>query len=108
MEARRVIRSVVEEIKQKLATDIRRAFSGRRNRFRHSNLKMAQNLDWRGTIRRTLKNFDTNRKKIAVEQVLFFSKIQRRLPWRIILCGIKAEVWQGSVIYSGVDGRHFE
>jgi hypothetical protein len=32
-EARRVIRNVVEEIKQRLATEVRRAFSGRRNRF---------------------------------------------------------------------------
>ena len=101
-EARRVIRNVVEEIKQRLATEVRRAFSGSRNRFRHSNLKMAQNLDWRGTIRKNLKNFDTNRKKIAIEQVLFFSKIQRRLPWRIILCVDQSGSMAGSVIYSAV------
>lgn len=101
-EARRVIRAVVEEIKQRLATEIRRAFSGRRNRFQHSNLKMAQNLDWRGTIRKNLKNFDTRRKQIAVEQVLFFSRIQRRLPWRIILCVDQSGSMASSVIYSAV------
>jgi len=101
-EARRVISSVVEEIKRRLTTEIRRAFSGKRNRFRHSNLKMAQNLDWRGTIRKNLKNFDTQRKQIAVEQVLFFSKIQRHLPWRIILCVDQSGSMAGSVIYSAV------
>jgi Mg-chelatase subunit ChlD len=101
-EARRIIRSVVEEIKQRLAAEVRRAFSGRRNRFRHSNLKVAQNLDWRGTIRKNLKNFDTHRKQIAVEQVLFFSRIQRRLPWRIILCVDQSGSMAGSVIYSAV------
>jgi Mg-chelatase subunit ChlD len=101
-EARRIIRNVVEEIKQRLAAEVRRAFSGRRNRFRHSNLKMAQNLDWRGTIRKNLKNFDTRRKQIAVEQVLFFSRIQRRLPWRIILCVDQSGSMAGSVIYSAV------
>lgn len=101
-EARRVIRSVVEEIKQRLLTEVRRAFSGRRNRFQHGNLKMAQNLDWRGTIRKNLKNFDTERKKIAVEQVLFFSRIQRRLPWRIILCVDQSGSMASSVIYSSV------
>src|SRR5215469_16727649 len=50
-EARRIIRNVVDEIKQRLASEVRRAFSGRKNRFRHSNVKIAQNLDWRGTIR---------------------------------------------------------
>jgi Mg-chelatase subunit ChlD len=101
-EARRVIRSVVEEIKQRLITEVRRAFSGSRNRFQHSNLKMAQNLDWRGTIRKNLKNFDTERKQIVVEQVLFFSRIQRRLPWRIILCVDQSGSMASSVIYSAV------
>src|SRR5215510_12974877 len=101
-EARRVIRTVVEQIKQRLITEVRRAFSGRRNRFQHSNLKVAQNLDWRGTIRKNLKNFDTRRKQIAVDQVLFFSRIQRRLPWRIILCVDQSGSMAGSVIYSAV------
>jgi Mg-chelatase subunit ChlD len=101
-EARRVIRIVVEEIKQRLAAEIRRAFSGRRNRFQHSNLKVAQNLDWRGTIRKNLKNYDTRRKQIAIEQVLFFSRIQRRLPWRIILCVDQSGSMTSSVIYSSV------
>lgn len=101
-EARRVIRKVVEEIKQRLATEVRRAFSGRRNRFRHSNVKIAQNLDWRGTIRKNLKNFDTQRKQIAIDQVLFFSRIQRRLPWRVILCVDQSGSMAGSVIYSAV------
>jgi Mg-chelatase subunit ChlD len=101
-EARRVIRSVVEEIKLRLATEVRRAFSGRRNRFQHSNLKLAQNLDWRGTIRKNLKNFDTRRQQIVVEQVLFFSRIQRRLPWRIILCVDQSGSMVSSVIYSSV------
>src|SRR4029453_14123205 len=101
-QARRVIRSVVEEIKQRLISEVRRAFSGRRNRFQHSNLKMAQNLDWRGTIRKNLKNFDRKRQQIAVEQVLFFSRIQRRLPWRIILCVDQSGSMASSVIYSAV------
>jgi Mg-chelatase subunit ChlD len=101
-EARRVIRSVIEELKQRLITEVRRAFSGSRNRFQHSNLKMAQNLDWRGTIRKNLKNFDIERKQIVVEQVLFFSRIQRRLPWRIILCVDQSGSMASSVIYSAV------
>ena len=101
-EARRIIRNVVEEIKQRLAAEVRRAFSGRRNRFRRSNVKIAQNLDWRGTIRKNLKNFDARRKQIVVDQVLFFSRIQRRLPWRIILCVDQSGSMAGSVIYSAV------
>src|SRR5215831_8295158 len=101
-EARRIIRNVVEEIKQRLIAEVRRAFSGRRNRFRHSSVRIAQNLDWSGTIRKNLKNFDTQRKQIAIDQVLFFSRIQRRLPWRVILCVDQSGSMAGSVIYSAV------
>jgi Mg-chelatase subunit ChlD len=101
-EARRVVRTVVEEIKQRLATEVRKAFSGRRNRFRHGNVKIAQNLDWRGTIRKNLKNFDTQRRQMAVDRVLFFSRIQRRLTWRVILCVDQSGSMAGSVIYSAV------
>jgi Mg-chelatase subunit ChlD len=101
-EARRVIRMVVDEIKQRLDTEIRHAFSGRSNRFRHSNVKVAQNLDWRGTIRRNLKNYDTARKQMVIDNVLFFSRVQRRLPWRVILCVDQSGSMAGSVIYSAV------
>jgi len=101
-EARRIIRNVVEEIKQRLATEVRRAFSGRRNRFRHSNVKIAQNLDWKGTIRKNLRNYDMRRKQMAIDRVLFFSRIRRRLPWRIILCVDQSGSMAGSVIYSAV------
>lgn len=101
-EARRVIRKVVEELKQRLATDVRRAFLGTTNRFRHSNIRISQNLDWRGTIRKNLKNYDAKRKQIAVEQILFFSRIRRRLPWRIILCVDQSGSMSNSVIYTAV------
>lgn len=101
-EARRVIRVVVDEIKQRLETEIRQAFSGRSNRFRHSNVKVAQNLDWRGTIRKNLKNYSTARKQMVIDNVLFFSRIQRRLPWRVILCVDQSGSMAGSVIYSAV------
>lgn len=101
-EARRIIRSVVDKIKQRLAAEVRQAFSGRRNRFRHSNVKIMQNLDWRGTIRKNLKNFDTRRKQMLIDRVLFFSRVQRRLPWRIILCVDQSGSMAGSVIYSAV------
>lgn len=101
-EARRIIRTVVEEIKQRLAPEIRRAFSGPTNRFRHSNVKIARNLNCLGTIRKNLKNYDTRRKQLAVDQVLFFSKVKRRLPWRIILCVDQSGSMTSSVIYTAV------
>ncbi len=52
-QARRIIRHVVEEIRQRWESEVRQALAGKLNRFRHSPLKVAQNFDWRTTLRRT-------------------------------------------------------
>ncbi|HWB61606.1 MAG TPA: VWA domain-containing protein [Chthoniobacteraceae bacterium] len=102
VEARRIIRHVVEELKQRFATDVRRALSGKVNRFRRSPIKVAQNFDWRSTIRRNLKNYDATRKQLMVDELLFFSRIQRRLPWQVILCIDQSGSMSSSVIHSAV------
>ncbi|HYM00401.1 MAG TPA: VWA domain-containing protein [Blastocatellia bacterium] len=101
-EARRIVRRVVEEIKEKLATDIRRKMAGKLNRFSRSPQKIAQNFDWRGTIKRNLKNYDAERKTLVLDELRFFSRIERRLPWTIILCIDESGSMLGSVIYSAV------
>lgn len=101
-EARRIVQHVVEEIKRRLYADVRRALSGRVNRFQHSPMKSAANLDWRATVRRNLKNYDRSRKKLGVQDVRFFSRIQRRMPWHIILCVDESGSMTESVIHSAV------
>jgi Mg-chelatase subunit ChlD len=101
-EARRVIRKVVEEIRKKLENEVRNTFSGRLNRFRHSRMKVAANLDWRGTIRRNLKNYNLQRKRIIVDDLRFFSRITRRMPWTVILCIDQSGSMTDSVIHSAV------
>ncbi len=101
-EARRIVRHVVEEIKRKLYADVRRALAGRVNRFQHSPMKSAANLDWRKTVRVNLKNYDRERKKLGIQDVRFFSRIQHRMPWHIILCIDQSGSMTESVIHSAV------
>jgi Mg-chelatase subunit ChlD len=100
--ARRIIRQVVEEIKRRLETEVRRALSGRLNRFRHSPQKAAQNFDWRGTIRRNLKYYDSKRRQIVLQDPRFFARNTRLLPWQVILCVDQSGSMAGSVIHSAV------
>jgi Mg-chelatase subunit ChlD len=100
--ARQVIRKIVEELKEKLAREIGNSFSGRLNRYRHSPLPVSQNFDWKGTIRRNLKNWQREEKRLLLEQVRFFSRKKRQLPWRIILCVDQSGSMVGSVIHSAV------
>jgi Mg-chelatase subunit ChlD len=100
--ARRIIRQVVEELKRKLETEVRRALSGQINRLRHSPQKVAQKFDWRDTIRRNLKHYDTKRRKLILQQPRFFARNTRLLPWQVILCIDQSGSMANSVIHSAV------
>lgn len=101
-EARRIIRHVVDEIRLKMEPDVRRTLAGKLNRFMRSPVKVAQNFDWRNTLRRNLKNFDLKRRRIVVQDLNFFSRLERRLPWNIILCIDQSGSMATSVIHSAV------
>jgi hypothetical protein len=101
-EARRLIRQVVEEIRAKLEPEVRNAFVGGLDRFRRGRVKTARNLDWRGTIRRNLRHWDPERKKLLVQDIRFFARRERRFPWTVILCVDQSGSMAGSVIHSAV------
>jgi len=100
--ARRLVRLIIEELREKLVREIRQSFSGRLNRFRQSPLKISQNFDWQGTIRRNLKNWQPDRRMLVIEQLRFFSRQRRQMPWDIILCVDQSGSMIDSVIHSAV------
>jgi Mg-chelatase subunit ChlD len=101
-EVRRLVARVVEEVKRRLEREIRNALSGRLNRFRHSQHKVARNFDARDTIRRNLKNWDTRTRKLVVEDPRFFNRVKRHLPWEVILCLDQSGSMAGSIIHAAV------
>lgn len=100
--ARKIIRQIVEELKERLAREIRSVFAGRLNRFQSSPLKVAQNFDWHGTIKANLKNYQKEQSLLVIERLKFFSRVKRQLPWRIILCVDQSGSMASSVIHSAV------
>lgn len=101
-EIRRVVDAVVEELTRRLASDVRRAFSGRIDRFRRSSLKVAQNFDAQRTVRENLKRWDPHEKRLLVEAPRFFSRVRRELPWRVILCVDQSGSMAASIVYAAV------
>jgi Mg-chelatase subunit ChlD len=100
--ARRIIRQVVEELRQRLEMEVRRAMAGRLNQHRHSPVQIAANFDAVDTIRRNLKNYDPERRQIVLGELRFFERNTRRLPWDIIICVDQSGSMAGSVIHSAV------
>jgi Mg-chelatase subunit ChlD len=100
--ARSIIRKVVEELRRRLAKEIRRVLWGTLSRQHRSNLKVARNLDVRRTIRDNLKNYDSASKRIVLQRLHFFSRVQQQSPWHIIICVDCSGSMTDSVIYSAV------
>ncbi|MCA9087436.1 MAG: VWA domain-containing protein [Planctomycetaceae bacterium] len=99
---RRLITQVADDIRQRLEQPIRNALTGKLNRFQRSHLKHSSNFDAKSTIRRNLKHWDPQRKQLIVESPRFFSRVQRHLPWEVILCVDQSGSMVNSVIHAAV------
>lgn len=99
---RTVIRKVVEEITRTLRRDFVNAIQGRRNRFRQSALRSANNFDWRATIQANLKHYDPDKRRLLIERPRFNARTKRQLPWDVILCVDQSASMLDSVMYSAI------
>ncbi len=99
---RQLITRVVEEILQRLRSRFTNAMHGRRNRFRRSLIRNAQNFDWRATIAANLKHYDPQSKRLLIESPRFNARVRRQLPWDIILCVDQSGSMLDSVMYSAI------
>lgn len=99
---RRVIAKTVEEIMQRLQAGVCNAIVGRRNRFRSSTLRSAQNFDWRATIRSNLKHYDQTRQQLVIERPRFNARVKNNLPWDVILCVDQSGSMTDSILYAAV------
>ena len=103
-QVRSFIERIVEEINRLLADDIRRAVTAAVDRRRHSPIPSAAALDYKETIRRNLKNYNPDLKKLVPERFYFYDRTSKNISNRytVILdvdqSGSKGE----SVIYSSV------
>ena len=100
--ARRIVEQVVRDLMEKLAQEVRIAFSGARART-PSRFKLARNFDVRRTIRRNLAHHDPETRRIAVETPYFLSRTRKHMEqWQVILIVDQSGSMTGSVIHSAV------
>ncbi|WP_134072804.1 VWA domain-containing protein [Mycobacteroides salmoniphilum] len=100
--ARKLVTTVVQDLVDKLSVEVREAFSGPRLR-RRSIRRSSRDLDVRATIRRNLRHYDTEHRRIVIERPLFTSRSQRHLEkWQIIMLVDQSGSMLGSVIHSAV------
>ncbi|MGC5019145.1 VWA domain-containing protein [Micromonospora sp. DT47] len=100
--ARRIVETVVRQLMERMATDVRQSFSGARAR-RPSRFRQARNFDVRRTIRANLAHWRPDERRLHVRTPHFFSRTRRHLDrWQVILLVDQSGSMVGSVIHAAV------
>ncbi len=106
--AQHLVRQVVEELMEKLAEEVRSAFQGSIDRRHRSFLKIAKNFDVNTTLRRNLKNYDPELRRVLIETPYFFSRVRRQVDrWQMIILVDESGSMLDSVIHSAVTAAVF-
>jgi VWA domain containing CoxE-like protein len=100
--AREIIREVVEKLKTQLETETRTAIFGALRRNAHSPLKLARNIDYQRTIRKNLRTWDRDKKRLVPETISFFANQHKHRDWEIILLVDQSGSMAVSCVYSAI------
>lgn len=100
--ARQVVRKVADELTRKLEQEVKKNFFGRLNRNASSPVRSMRNLDMKKTIRKNLKNYDTETNQLLLKQVYFSARMKKYNQWRVVICVDESGSMLDSVIHSAV------
>lgn len=100
--AKKIARTVAEELSEKLAQSTRQALTGRLDRNSRSAVRSARNIDIHKTIRRNLKNYDKENETLVLKNVYFSSRVKKYNKKTVIIAVDESGSMLGSVIYSAV------
>lgn len=100
--ARQVVRKVADELTKKLEQEVKKNLFGRLNRNVSSPIRSMRNLDMKKTIRKNLKNFDTETGQMILKHVYFSSRMKKYNQWRVIICVDESGSMLDSVIHSAI------
>lgn len=101
--ARQVVRKVVDELLRKLSAPTQQAITGALNRSSRRRNPRYNEIDWKTTIVKNLKNYQPQYKTIIPEIRIGYGRKRKALK-DIILCLDQSGSMGTSVIYSGIFG----
>lgn len=101
--ARQVVRQVVDELLKKLSAPTQQAVTGALNRSSRRRNPRYNEIDWKTTITKNLKNYQPDYKTIIPEVRIGYGR-KRKAMKDIILCLDQSGSMGTSVIYSGIFG----
>jgi Mg-chelatase subunit ChlD len=106
--ARHLVGQVVAQLMERLAREVRSPFVGAVDRRRRSFLKVAHNFDARTTIRRNLRDYDPQTRRLYIKQPYFYSRVRRHVDrWQLIILVDESGSMLDNVIHAAVTAAIF-
>lgn len=102
--ARAVVRTVTDELEERLRAETVQAVTGALNRAARSRRPRAADIDWHRTIAANLKHYQPEQRTVVPERLVGYARRARRVERRIILCIDQSGSMAESVVYSSVFG----
>jgi len=102
--ARAVVRTVTDELEERLRAETVQAVTGALNRAARTRRPRAVDIDWQRTIAANLKHYQPEHRTVVPERLVGYARRARRVERRIILCIDQSGSMAESVVYSSVFG----
>ena len=100
--AREIVKEVVDDLRKQLESEVRTAILGAVRRNANSPLKLARNIDWKKTIDKNLRGWDSERRRLVPDRIYFWSNQRRRHDWDVVIAVDQSGSMAQSVVYSSV------
>ena len=100
--ARQIVQEVVDDLRKQLESEVRTALLGAARRNSESPLKLARNIDWKKTIHKNLRGWDSERRRLVPDRIYFWSNQRRRHEWDVAIAVDQSGSMAQSVVYSSV------
>jgi hypothetical protein len=103
--ARRVVRTLVTQLEERLAAPLRQAVQGALDRASRTNRpKRMADVDWNRTIRANLRHYQASHRTIIPERMIGYGRKSQQVQRDIILCIDQSGSMAASIVYSSVFG----
>ena len=100
--ARTLVRKVVEDLKDKFKDEVEKHIIGAIKRDMHTPIKVFRNIDWKESIRKNLKHYDSDSKKLIMAEPRFYCAEKKKKPWQIVVLIDESGSMMDSIVYSVV------
>ena len=102
--ARAVVRTVVDQLEERLAAATRQAITGALNRATRTRRPRHNDIDWTRTIAANLKHYQAEHRTVIPERLVGYGRRTTQVQRQIVLCIDQSGSMASSIVYASVFG----